>query len=332
MRKVLRFLLILIVILLVGYLILCAVSPSVVEIERSTTINAPKDVVWNQVSNLKYNDNWSPWKKMDSTLVSVITGPEAQVGQKSEWDTKKLGSGNMTITEISDYTMKYDLVFIKPWPGTAKCWVKVEGEDGNVKATQYYKAESGFIMRGVNKLFGKPFLESQFDIGLKLLKDYCESGKAEIPAMSMNFNVEEATFPATSFATIRKTIKITEMDSFFSQSYTALGQAAGSSIKGNAHAIAYKWDETNGQADMAAAFPVSGPVAGMTMVNVPESKGYVIKLTGPYSRIYAAHEVIGKHAAENGITDPMVIEEYVAMPPQVTDSNKFVTHIYYLKK
>jgi effector-binding domain-containing protein len=145
-------------------------------------------------------------------------------------------------------------------------------------------------------------------------------------------DIVEATFPATTFATIRKTVKFTEMDSFYSQSYEALGKAAGTAIKGNAHSIIYSWDETNGQGDMAAAFPVNAAVAGTTMVNIPESKGYMVKYTGPYSDFYAVHGQIAKYAAENGLTDPLVIEEYVAMPPQVTDTNKFVTHIYYLKK
>lgn len=330
MKKVLRFLVILIVILLVGYLILCAVSPSVMEIERSTTINAPKDVVWNQMANLKNNDNWSPWKKMDSTIVSVVTGPEAQPGQKSEWTSKNSGSGNMTITEVDGYTMKYDLVFIEPMAGTAKCWVKVEGENGNVKATQYYKSETGFMMRGVNKLFGTPFMTSQFDIGLEMLKEYCESGKAGTAAPK--FDIQEATFPATTFATIRKVIKFSEMESFYPQSYQALGAAAGTTITGNAFSITYKWDEANGEADAAAAFPVSGPVKGMTMVTIPESKAFLLKYTGPYSGLMAAHMAISQHAMSNGMPQPMAVEEYIAMPPQVTDSNKFVTHIYYIQQ
>lgn len=328
--KVLRFIVILIVILLVGYLILCAVSPSTVEISRSATINAPKAVVWEQMVNLENGDKWSPWKEMDSTIVSVVTGPAGQPGQKSEWTSKNSGSGNMTITAVDGYSMTYDLVFITPMEGNAKCSMKVEGEDGNVTATQTYSSPSSFMMRGVNTLFGKKFLEKQFERGFELLKEYCESGKAGLP--TPNFDIQEATFPATSFATIRKMIKFNEMDSFFSQSYGALGAAAGNSIKGRAHSIIYKWDEVNGQADVAAAFPVSGPVAGMKMESVLESKGYMLKYTGPYSGSYNAHMALSKHAAENGLTDPLVIEEYVAMRPEVTDSNKFVTNIYYLIK
>lgn len=330
MKKVLRFLLILIVILLVGYLILCAVSPAEVDIKRSTTINAPKEMVWNQISNLKYNDDWSPWKKMDSTINTVVSGPEGQPGQKAEWTSKHSGSGNMTITEVDGYTMKYDLVFIEPMPGTAKCWVSVEGEDGNVTATQAYKAESGFFMRGANALFGKPFMESQFDIGLQMLKENCESGKAEMP--SPKFDIQSTTFAANSFATIRKTIAISDIDKFFGESAAELGNAAGSQATGPIHAIMYKWDEENNQADMAVALPVSGAVKGMTMVSIPASTGYVLKFKGAYSGMYSAHMAIGTHAAQNGITDPLVIEEYVAMAPQVTDSNQFVTNIYYLKK
>ena len=119
MKKVLRFLLILIIILLVGYLILCATSPSTMNVVRSTTINGSKAVIWNQVVDLNNFEHYSPWKENDTTVVSIITGPEGKVGQKSSWTSKKSGSGEMTIAAIDGDTMKYSMHFITPWEGTA---------------------------------------------------------------------------------------------------------------------------------------------------------------------------------------------------------------------
>lgn len=331
MKKVLRFLLILIVILFVGYLILCIATPATMTVVRSTTINAPKNVVWNQMVDLENQQNWSPWKEMDPSIKTTITGPAGQVGQKSEW-TSNDNVGDMTISAVEGDSMRYDLHFVKPFAGEAVGWVTVSGEDGAVVATNGYSGESSFWMRGMSALFGKRMMEKMLDRGLELLKEYVESGKAEVPAPA--YVIEEYTFPATTFATIRKTVKFNEMDSFFGPSYQAIAAAAGSQIKGNSHTITYKWDEANGEADVAAAFPVSGPVKGMAMVDVPESKGYKLVLTGGYSmnNFMNAHMAIGKHAAENGLTEPLAIEEYIVTPEQEPDSNKWVTHIYYLHK
>lgn len=330
MKKVLRFIGILILILFVGYLILCATSPAEVNIERSTTINAPKAVVWNQMVNLKNYEHWSPWLEQDPSIVTEYSGPDGQVGNKSEWTSKNSGSGNMTITAVDGYTMNYDLQFLTPMEGTAKCWYKVEGEDGAVVATTSYTSESSFWSRGMDALFVKKMLTANFDRGLELLKAYCESGKAELPAPS--YNVIDVTYPATKFATIRKMIPFAEMDAFFNESYGAIAAAAGDNIVGHSHNIVYKWDEENGRADIAAAFPVSADVKGMTMVNVPESKGYMVKMIGSYAmeNFVGAHTTIATYAAENGLAEPLVIEEYVVTPEDESDSNKYVTDIYYL--
>lgn len=326
MKKILRFLLILIVILLVGYLILCATAPAEMVAEKSTTINAPKEIVWNQVVNLKNWDNWSPWKESDSTVTTITTEPDGQVGTKYSYDSKKSGSGSMTITGIEGSTMNYDMHFVEPFEADAKGWVKLEDDNGATKVTHHYAGPTVFWMRGMVTLFGKKMLEMSFARGLEMLKEYTESGKAGAPAPA----VTEATFPATTFATIRKTIAFAEMDSFFAKAYADLGAAAGSMITGNAHSITYKWDEANGQADVAAAFPVSGPVKGMAMVSIPETKGYMLKYVGPYSGLYGAHMTISQKLAEQKFPFGVAIEEYEKMAPDEPDTNKYVTNIYYL--
>jgi hypothetical protein len=331
MKKVLRFLLILIVILFVGYLILCIATPAQMTVVKSTTINAPKNVVWNQMVDLENQQNWSPWKEMDPSIKTTITGPAGEVGQKSAW-TSEDNVGDMTISTVAGDSMRYDLHFVKPFEGKAVGWVTVSGEDGAVVATNGYSGESGFWMRGLSALFGKRMMEKTLERGLELLKDYVESGKAEVPAPA--YVIEEYTFPATSFAIIRKTVKMNEMDSFFHQSYRTIETAAGSQIKGNKHTIAYTWDEAKGEADLAVGFPVNGPVKGVTMLDIPESKGYKLVMTGAYNMesFKNAHTAIGKHAGANGLTDPLMMEEYVTGPEQEADTNKWVTHLYYIAK
>lgn len=331
MKKVLRFLLILIVILFAGYLILCATSPATMEVERSTIINAPKATVWNTVVDLNNYDEYSPWKENDPTIKSTITGPAGQVGQMSAWTSEKSGAGNMTITAIEGNTKSYDMHFITPMEGDAKGKTTVEDAEGGVKVTAHYSQESGFFGRGMNTLFTKNFMGAMFERELELLKEYVESGKAKAPS---DYEIKDVDYPATKFATIRKKMPITEMDAFFHDAYQKLFAAAGDKVVGTTHTIAYEWDEANGQADLAAAVPVSGDVAGMTMVDVRASKGHMLKMVGAYTQenFTNAHMAISAHVEEHGMTDPFVIEEYAVTPEQEPDTNKLITNIYYLNK
>src|SRR5262245_26202910 len=70
--------------------------------EKSATINAPKEVVWNNVAMLKNHEKWSQWKELDPNMTNVITGTDGQVGAKATWksDHKMVGSGSQTITAV----------------------------------------------------------------------------------------------------------------------------------------------------------------------------------------------------------------------------------------
>ncbi len=327
MKKVLRFIGILILVLIAGYLILCATGSSTLDVQRSTVINGNKSLIWNQIVDLNNFEYYSPWKEKDPTIKSTITGPMGQAGQMSAWTSENSGSGSMTITEVDDNTMKYDMHFIEPMEGDAKGWTTVEDAESGVKVTCNYSGETSFLMRGANTLYFTAFMEHKFDRQLELLKEHVESGEAK-----MTYDIREQKFPATQYATVRKTIKWSEMGDFFGPAYGSIAGAAGDMITGNAQSIYYTWDEENQQTDVAAAFPVSGPVKGMEMVDVPESSCYTIRYKGGYAQSMGMHMALGAKAEENGKEVAYVIEEYIKMPPLETDSNNYVTSIYYILK
>lgn len=329
MKKVLRFLGILLLILVVGFVILALASPKVVEIEKSTTINGAKPIVWNQMVMFKNWEHWNPWDARDSTMEVTVEGTDGSAGAVYSWVGENSGKGTITNRETGDNEMHYDMHFIEPMDSKSSGYVKIEdGEDGKVKATWGFRTEQGFLARGFSAIFGmKKMLERDFEEGLGMLKEYVESGKA-----GPTYDIHETTFPTTKFATIRETVKFNEMDQFFGPAYEKLGKAAGDKITGNAYGIYYSWDEENGQSDCAAAFPVSGDVKGMTMQDIPESKAYMMKYTGPYSGLYGAHMAMNEHIQDKGVKDVLVLEEYITMPQQEPDTNKYVTNIYYLVK
>lgn len=337
MKKFLRFIGILVLIVLLGVIVLGLIAPKDIAMERSVTINAPKPVVENYMFQYKNFDKWSPWQEMDSNMTTEIIGPERTAGTKYSWaGNDKVGSGEMVVKSAKDGELEYTMNFKEPMESTAEGYWRVEDAGNNTsKAIWGFTTHIGFPFNGIMMVMGmKKYLEEDFDKGLNKLKAYAESHAHD--AVS-EFKIETIQFPATQYAGIRKTINVSDMEAmtqFFTESYKALGAAAGKRISGPASGLYFTWDEKTMTSDMAAAFPVSGnePVQGATMNKVEPAKGYKIVYTGGYSGSAKAHEAIGKHIAASGQTQTLTIEEYIKGPGEEKDSTQWVTNIIYLVK
>lgn len=329
MKKVLKFLGILILILVVGYLVLCIASPSEGKVEANAIIDAPKSVVWKQVSDFNNWGNWSPWKEMDTTIVAEASGPAGMEGAKYHYKGQKSGEGVCTNMGVNGMEMKYEMNFITPFPGKAGGIYKVSDEGGKTKVMMTYSQPTPFLMRGMWALAGKNMLQHMFDRGFELLKVYSEAHKDDTAIVN---NIQDVAYPAHIFAGVRKVVKWAEIGAFCGQTYGALGGELGARINGPASAIYYSWDEANQQTDMYACFPVAdnAPARGATIAEVPASQAYMMHYVGGYMGSKAAHEALGAHMAANGKTMGLVIEEYIKGPAQTPDSNQYETNIYYL--
>ena len=72
--------------------------PKEFSVERSIEIEAPPELVFDQVNSLRNWDGWSPWIARDPTISNRYSGPEAGVGSKVEWTSESFGKGSQTIT------------------------------------------------------------------------------------------------------------------------------------------------------------------------------------------------------------------------------------------
>lgn len=203
MKKVLKFLGILILILVVGYLVLCIASPAEGKVEASAIIDAPKSVVWKQVSDFNNWGNWSPWKEMDTTIVADASGPAGQEGAKYHYIGKDAGEGVCTNMGVNGMEMKYHMDFIKPWEGTADGIYKVSEEGGKTKISMTYNQPTSFMMRGMWALMGKSMLTKMFNRGFELLKVYSEAHRDDTAIVSP-FRIEDAQFDAHIYAVFAK--------------------------------------------------------------------------------------------------------------------------------
>ena len=99
MKKVLKWLLV-----AVGVLVLVVVGggmlmPSQVNVSRDLVINAPPEKIFPHVANLKAFNKWSPWADMDPDMKVEFSGSEDGLGQVMSWDSAEMGQGSMKVVE-----------------------------------------------------------------------------------------------------------------------------------------------------------------------------------------------------------------------------------------
>ena len=86
-------------------------------VQRSATIAAPPQRVYEQIVDFHRWAAWSPWEDIDPDMRRDHSGPESGVGATYAWSgNRKAGQGRMTITEATEPSrVRIDLRFEKPF-------------------------------------------------------------------------------------------------------------------------------------------------------------------------------------------------------------------------
>jgi len=91
-------------------------------VQRSVTLDASPDQVYEHIVDFRKWADWSPWDDMDPAMSKTYSGADAGVGAKYSWSgNRKVGQGRMEIkaaTEASN--VKIALEFLKPFKARNK--------------------------------------------------------------------------------------------------------------------------------------------------------------------------------------------------------------------
>jgi hypothetical protein len=146
-------------------------------LDRSITINAPKDSVWLYVQSLQQMEKWSPWLEADPNVKTSHEGQPGAVGSVYRWDgNKEVGKGNQTITKTNGPgSMDTHIEFIKPFSGQADAYIRLSDTTGGTKVTWGFDTRYKYPMN-VMQLFVDMdgMMSKQYDKGLGKLKALAE--------------------------------------------------------------------------------------------------------------------------------------------------------------
>jgi len=161
--------------LVIGVLLVAAFLPSRYNIEKTTVIRKPISVVMNKVGDLNYYASWNPWQQMDPGATKDVSGTPGTISHQYSWHGKKIGVGSLTIKNIDETHIYFDLEFLKPWKSHAKDDWSFENHGGSETKVTWHN--SGDLPWPMARLMGPIIsknLNHQFEKGLNNLKNMVE--------------------------------------------------------------------------------------------------------------------------------------------------------------
>jgi len=330
--KALKIIAIAIAVLVAIIVILGLVAPKSFDIHREIVINSSEENVWRGISTFEAFDKWNPWNKLDSNQVIKEEGIGGKVGDKHSWKgNKKVGEGSMTVTSVEpNKTLEYHLVF-GSWDMQNTGYFNMDKAGEGYKITWGMRGRVPFPFNAM-ALFGNMDKEGgkDFEEGLAGLKSYCESEPV--------YKIAEANWSGRNCLSIRQVVDFKDFNNFFGTHYPKMYEAiskAGAK-PGIPLGVYYKYDEKAHNSDVAAAIPFDGKKVtskDYPLLNLPESKAYLIDYFGDYTKIKSAYHAMNAKLKTMGRENPdLVIEEYATDPMVEKDTAKWETKIYFFVK
>ena len=173
----LRTLGILALVALVGVLAFAATRPDQFRIERSARIQAPPDRVFALIADFEQFNRWNPWLKKDPQTVGRYSAAHSGVGASYAWDSVKIGSGRMTVTEsVAPTRWVARLEFMRPFEATNTAEFSIAADGDGCRVTWAMFGPSNFASKLMQVFFSMDkMVGPDFEDGLAGLKALAES-------------------------------------------------------------------------------------------------------------------------------------------------------------
>ena len=156
--RILKYLFFLLLIVFIGGAIYFATKDGNYQIESSKVINAPVEVIFKKVNDLKSWEEWGAWQQNDSTV--VFNYPEKTTGEGANfsWNGKDWDGSITTTNVIPDSTINQDMTSKTPTISRkSDIYWNFEKVAGGTKVTWGLKGEHGLKDKAYLALSRKDF-------------------------------------------------------------------------------------------------------------------------------------------------------------------------------
>ncbi|MFA7325657.1 MAG: SRPBCC family protein [Candidatus Kapaibacterium sp.] len=335
--KILKIVIIAVAVILGLLIVVGLFLPTTMSVEKSIVIDAPPNVPYSQVTNLRNMPKWDPWSKIDTTMETVYEGPIAGVGAKRSWESKddQVGTGSMTITKDEPFSnIEVELDFGDQ--GFATSYYKFDVMDnGKTKVTWGFNSDVDIpIFGGYLCLLIELKIEKDYVKGLESLKKLSESIKNKLDVSDKKITIENVDSQIIICMSTSTTPDDQNISDKMGKSYGQLVsniQVNDMEMSGQPITITTKWEENVYEFDNC--IPIQN-IKGDLSAKVFESKTYsgtAIKIEhlGSYTSIDKSFDAILAYISQLGLEIVGNPWEVYINDPTETSEDKLITHVYF---
>ncbi len=308
--KVLKSVLLLAVLSILGLVIWASTTDRTYRVERTRTVPAPKEVVFEYVGNYNNWNDWSPWIENPDDATFVLEKEGIGVGSSYYWkandeEDEHIGEGKMTTIEYEkNKSMVQHLAFIKPWESECHTSWDFKSTDKGVEVTWAMYGEDNVMNKIVMLFLGSldEMVGPDFERGLENIE------KASIAAINKTYmNVDGVVeYPAIKYLYIARKSSIEEVGVNIQTYMPKLGMFFGmNNIKSDGMPFTkYNvWDEKSKTAEFELGIPVlEKPEMDLGNFSYGETdafKAIKVVFKGDYKHLAKAWEFAMEYIGEN---------------------------------
>ncbi len=177
MKKVLLWILGVLVVLVVAILAFAATKPDTFHVERTATINAPPEKIFALINDFHRWESWSPYERRDPAMNRIHRGAVSGSGAVYEWDgNSDVGAGRMEILEAtSPSKITIRLNFMRPFENESTAEFTLEPTDSSTNITWAMHGPNLYIGKVLSVFFSMDgMVGKDFEAGLSNLKSLTE--------------------------------------------------------------------------------------------------------------------------------------------------------------
>lgn len=334
--KALKYILLLLLNLIIGFSIYIAVQPNSFEVTRTKTIKAPQSVVYKNVIDFKNWKSWSSWVEEQPETMITLSEQTEGIGGSYTWEDKDGVGSIKTIEAKASSSIKQEMQF-DDFPKSDVVWNFNPNEDGTTEVTWTISGKDlpfGFkvfstLMGGMEKQIGP-----HFERGLTLLDSVLQE---EMKVYSIN--VDGVTQHSGGYYLYNTaSSKFSEFQEKMTSMLPEVGAYAIShnvKMAGFPFILYHKWDEDNDAVIFSCCIPTNSKIVSgeenILTGQLESFKAVKTVLKGDYSNLKEAWERSMSYIEKNNLeiieAGPM-LETYVTDPVLNPNPAEWITEIY----
>ncbi|MDT0678154.1 SRPBCC family protein [Autumnicola musiva] len=338
--KIFKYLLFLILILIIGTSIYVATQKGGFQLEESRLIDAPQEVVYNEVNDFKNWNNWEPWSGEAEDITTNYGDTTSGKNAFYSWNSESMDNGKISTTQANPFSSIQQEITIQTTFGKSTSqinWKFEETENGTL-VTWAMKGKQSFLEKAAFMLRDKSIAEIMRPKFIQSLEDMDASIEEK---MNVYFiNVDGVTQHGGGYymytTTASKTSQIDENMNNMIHDIAAYMNKNNIERTGKPFVLYNEWNEENNSAIFSAAYFMPSEV--ITPAESPVLTGYmpnqrVVKTTlkGNHDNLQEAWDQTYAYIQENDLTlaeGAKTFEVYNIGPDENKNPAKWITSIY----